>query len=247
MGLIDDVLGAVAHPIRTGRAVNAAVAQGAHWAFPHDPFAHPGAQASQVGHQLASSFDPRSRGGLANLASLFAGGSEGDMPPSTEEILQGGHPAGEFHAYGRLKGGEHVTGSPLDRGLTNEGPIRPGKNYNPSMQKMVEGVHTNPFLRASRESASREMQNLQEKQTSLDLARQNAARAMVARKQLDQHLGSAPMAGRAEDPTATSDQGMHSDQAQHFMRRQGQTPDAIAQHQATLNRFYAAQLHNHRN
>lgn len=150
-----------------------------------------------MGQQLAGMFDPRTRGGIANIASLFAGGPEGDsfageMPPTTEEILQRYQPAGEFHAYGRLKGGEHVTGSPLDRGVEREGPIRPGRGYNPSIRKMVEGAHTNPFMRASRGAADDQLNRL----SQLEHLRQEAARSMVHRAKLDEHLNAAPMSGK---------------------------------------------------
>lgn len=160
----------------------------AHWLAPHGlgPVFGPHALAKagmQTGGELIHSFDPRSRAGLANIAGLFAGGPEGDATPQMDALGM----KGQFATY------NHETGTALDRGLINEGPIRPGKGYNPSIQKMVERAHTNPFLRASKGVVSRAQQDAMEKQTALDMVRQNAARAMHARRQIDEHLGSAPM------------------------------------------------------
>ena len=192
-GILSGIISAVSHPVRSAQQMNNGIVGGAHWLFPHDPFAHPGSQAAQIGHELASSFDPRSRAGFLNLASLFVGGpKDGGLPPTTEEVLQRWQPAGEFHAYGRLKGGEHVTGSPLDRGVVHEGPIRQGKGYNPSMQKMVERAHTNPFVKASTEKTAEAKARI----SALDQARVQAVRKMAERQKVDQKIGAAPMAGK---------------------------------------------------
>jgi len=81
----------------------------------------------QLGQQSVQMFNPTTRAGLVNILSMFAGGPkdggfEGEM--AMQKV------PGQFEAY---KG----QGSPLLRGLTHEGPIRPGKNYNPSIEKMV--------------------------------------------------------------------------------------------------------------
>lgn len=198
-GLFDGILSAVSHPVRTGQQLDNGVVHGLsvanHWVAPHG-YGVFGPRSllnagEQTGVQAAQMFDPRSRAGLANLASLFAGGGDSfagkfDATPQMEALGM----KGQFAPY------THETGTALDRGVVNEGPIRPGKGYNPSMQKMVERAHTNPFVRASRAVASREQQNALEKQTALEMQRQQAAHAQVARQQIDHQLNAAPMAGK---------------------------------------------------
>lgn len=98
-----------------------AIGKGLHWAFPHNPFAHPGRQLEQTGSQLGQSFDPRTRAGLVNILSVFAGGPKdfgeaggpkGDATPMMGKL---GMP-GQFRDYN----GAGV--NPLARGIPNEGP-----------------------------------------------------------------------------------------------------------------------------
>lgn len=75
---------------------NAPVESAIHWLFPHNPLAHPGAQAHQAGHDLVQTFDPRSPSGLANVLSMFVGGPEG------EDILNSNLEGGNFTKYNLL-------------------------------------------------------------------------------------------------------------------------------------------------
>lgn len=182
-GILSGILSAAEHPVRSAQQMNNGIVGGAHWLFPHNPFAHPGFQAEQFGHQLASSFDPRSRAGFLNLASLFVGGPKGDATPQMEALGM----KGQFAPYGS------ETGTALDRGLVNEGPIRQGKGYNPSIQKMVERAHTNPFApRASKGAVDDAYNQL----SAMEKAKVRAVHAQAMRSKVDEHLGSAPMAGK---------------------------------------------------
>lgn len=66
----------------------------------------------QTAQELAHSMDPRTRAGLANIASMFVGGPKGDATPMMGKLGM----EGQFRAYGI------GTGKPLDRGIANEGP-----------------------------------------------------------------------------------------------------------------------------
>lgn len=95
------------------------IGEGLHWAFPHNPAAHFGAQMKQTGREAVQMFDPRHREGLVNILSMFAGG------PKSEDVLAKWQPAGHFEPYSALHG------NPLDRGIAREGtqfanPADPG-------------------------------------------------------------------------------------------------------------------------
>lgn len=183
MGIFDSVLKTVeapiAHPLRTAQDIGNGVARFGHWAWYGD---RPGAGLGAVPGQFVRGFDPRTRAGLANIASLFAGGPKGDATPMMENLGM----REQFVPY------HEAPVSPLDRGITNEGPIRPSRGYNPSIQKMVERAHTNPFIRAPKAKADDQLNRL----SQLESLRQRAAHAEVARRQLDAQLNAAPMAGK---------------------------------------------------
>lgn len=237
-GILSGIVSAVSHPVRSAQQFGHAEMTGLGIAG-HDiarGYRHPALDPGhgfnpydvigQLGHQAVSMFNPRTRAGLANIASIFAGGPrdgfEGEM--AMRQV------PGHFVPYSA------ETGTALDRGLTNEGPIRPGKGYNPSIQKMVERAHTNPFVRASREVSGQQLQNALEKQTALDLVRTQAARAMQSRRQIDERLGSAPMQAQHPwegDVSASHLHGQSEIAHPNFMK-------------ALLQRRYQAQnFHNH--
>lgn len=70
--------------------------------------------------QLAHSVNPTTRGGIANLASMFADSPKG------EDILGQWQPAGKFEPYGYKSGeGIRFNSGPLERGYALEGPTNP--------------------------------------------------------------------------------------------------------------------------
>jgi hypothetical protein len=193
-GFLSGVTSAVEHPIRTGQAIDNGAARLGHWAWYGN---HPGAGLGAVPGQLAQMFDPRSKAGLANLASMFVGGPKG------EDVLGQWQPAAKFEPYSLPKAaiGGHLQsneGSPLYG--VGRGTPKQIKAYNPGMDAIIKNAQRNPFVRASKAVVSREQQNALEKQSALDMMRQQAAHAMQARKQVDEHLNSAPMQAHQPAP-----------------------------------------------
>lgn len=191
----------------------------------------------QLGQQLVQGADPRTRAGFFGDLSMFVPGPKGDASPMMGEL---GMP-GQFRDYG----GANV--HPLERGITHEGP-NPGAR-GASIRGLIrraEGV--NPLRRNDPMAVAKAKHDILEKQMAQNIERHRAMQAVKMRRQVDQHLGSAPMAGQAHDPTQETDLGMHGGQAQHFFRRQGgNDPQLVAHRQAALHRLYMMRMHNHLN
>jgi hypothetical protein len=73
-------------------------------------------QLREFGKEITQDFDPRTKAGLVNVASMFVGGPKGDASPMMGKL---GMP-GQFRDYG----GAEI--NPLSRGLTREG-MGPGR------------------------------------------------------------------------------------------------------------------------
>jgi len=173
-------------------------------------------QLRALGHQLVQGFDPRSRGGIANIAGLLAGGPKDGMG---DHVL--GQMGGRFESYSLPKaaaGGNlssdsaalltHSHGVPTSAEEVAQ-LARLKSTQRQEMLQRIQTAHTNPFIRAPREVAAREQQNLLERQSALDIMRKQAADHMALRRQIDDHLGSAPMQNLRPHPGNTNADYLH--------------------------------------
>lgn len=199
-------------------------------------------QLKQLGQQIAQQGDPRTRAGLLNDLSMFIGGPKGDATPMMEQL---GMP-GQFHEYG----GAPI--DPLSRGLTHEGP-NPGAR-GASMRGLIrraEGV--DPLRRNDVFKVAQAKHDILEKQMAQNIARHRAMQAVKMRRQLDQHLGSAPMAGHVGHPAPEHDyfdaqEFDHLLSHPHQELHSGPSDARVALVHRLLGRRYQAQLgHNHLN
>lgn len=196
------------------------------------PGSQPGDGAPQATLQ---SFNPLHPAGALNDLSMFFGGPKGDATPMMESL--GMH--GQFTHYG------DQTGSALDRGVVHEGP-NPGARGAGihGLIRRAQGV--SPFNRPDPVKAAEARHALVEKQVASAFERQQAIRAMAARKQVDAKLGSVPMAGLAEHPTPEHDY-FNSHEFDHHVDTAHGDPRVALVH-ALMQRRYQAQLgHNHLN
>ena len=196
-------------------------------------------QLGQIGKQAAGSFDPRSRAGLANIASLFAGGpgdSEymGGMGGRADAGFDGAMP-GQFERYNLPKA--VASGQVVMREGNKLGNYPPTMTRQMELADIVKRAHTNPFVRASKEATQSAKGAMDDKMNQLDAARVRAVRAQATRRQVDQRLGSAPM--QAHQPYQEHDASLlHGPSVINH-------PAFI---KAMLQRRYQAQLgHNHQN
>ena len=110
-----------------------ALSHALHWAWYGNK---PGAGLGAVPGQFASSFDPRSKAGLANLASMFVGGRP-------EDILNE-HMPGQFEAYstGKAAAGGHL-GSDAQPHYIHDLLFRARQQRNPVIAKQM--IHDELF------------------------------------------------------------------------------------------------------
>lgn len=214
---------------------------------PVDFFTNPIARwlgLKQIAQQGAASFDPRSRAGLLNLASMFAGGPKGDATPQMEAL--GMH--GQFAPYDSVV---YKTGSPLDRGVAHEGPTRAtGGTEGAGIRGLVRRAEgKSPFNRPDPIKAAAARRAVAEKEAAQAFQRQQMLRALAARKRLDEHLNSAPMHGLAEHPAAEHDYFT----SHEFDKHVNDSADFGSMHDARQNllhvlmqrRYQAGSMHHH--
>lgn len=194
----------------------------------------PGAGLGAVPGQFAESINPTNRAGFLNLASMFLGGG-GEHPFA-------GEMPGQFDAYSvpRAQAGGHL-GSP------REGAVGP-KGYNPSMRVLRERAQgVNHQYSADAEKVAAAKNAILEKHVAQEMARHRAMQAIKLRRQVDNHLGSAPMAGHVPHPAPEHDY-FDSHEFDHRVNssRPGDPREVLLHH--LMQRRYQAQLgHNHLN
>lgn len=130
--------------------------------------------AGQLAHQTASMFNPTTKAGLANIASAFAGGGgEGGMGEeggivgdASAKMGELGMP-GQFTRYGSAV---YKTGSPLDRGITNEGPGYPNAQ-GAGIRGLVRRAEGTGRYGGSKASPLDFLKNIEEKQAAQSRSR----------------------------------------------------------------------------
>lgn len=139
-------------------------------------------QLKQIGQEAVHSFDPRTRAGLVNVLSLFAGGPK-DTFGRDEFLMKAG-----YQPYNAMHG------SPLDHGVPREGPIRAGKGYNPSIQRMVENAKgVGGYRRANPmdviEALRREQSKLSQTREEIQNFSNRSSRSQMIHRELGNKMG----------------------------------------------------------
>lgn len=183
--------------------------------------------------QLLSSIDPRSRAGLANLASMFAGG------PKSEDILGGDN----FEPYSlqKAQAGGHI----VFREGNKVSGVGGGRIHGSIGETLGPVVGRN--LRESNPRTAAEHQNMLEQQSMRDLALQAARHRMAMRRQMNDRLGAAPM---QHDPFSTPHETQPEIRVGTKTGSFHELPEGAKQAvlKALVQRRYQAQLgRNHRN